>query len=84
MRQITLTLPDALYTELEAASASVREHGFTPETWAQEAVESALATRRLPSVPVGGHGPHKRRAVEADAEPECYPVHFPEEMESLT
>jgi hypothetical protein len=83
MRQITLTLPDALYTELEAASASVREHGFTPETWAQEAVESALATRRLPGVQLGGHGPHKRRAV-ADAEPEYYPVRFPEEMESLT
>jgi hypothetical protein len=83
MRQITLTLPDALYTELEAASASVREHGFTPETWAQEAVESALATRRLPSVQLGSHGPHARRAIEEEAEPECYPVRFPEERESL-
>ncbi len=82
MRQITLTLPDALFTELEAASAGVREHGFTPETWAQEAVESALATRRLPKVPLGSHGPHARR-IEEDAEPECYPVHCPEDTEFL-
>jgi hypothetical protein len=48
VRKITLVLSDALYAELETASAGARELGFGPETWAQEAVESALATRRLP------------------------------------
>jgi hypothetical protein len=48
MRKITLVLSDALYAELETASAGARELGFGPEKWAQEVLESALATRRLP------------------------------------
>jgi hypothetical protein len=72
-------LPDALYTELEAASASVREHGFTPESWAQEAVESALATRRLPKVPLGSHG--ARLKDETEPSGENYHVLWPERTE---
>ena len=85
MRQIVIALPDTLFTELQAASAGSRECGFTPAMWAQEAVESALATRRLPSVPVGSHGAHKRRGQAApggDAEPGGYPVRFPDPMDS--
>jgi hypothetical protein len=48
MRKITLCLPDALYEELETAAAGARELGFGPERWAQEVLESELATRRLP------------------------------------
>ena len=76
MRRVTIKLPDILYNELRAISDCTREHGYTPELWAQEAVESALATRRLPNVPVGSHGPHTRRVIE-DTEPEGYPVCFP-------
>lgn len=50
MRHITITLPDSLYAELEVASAGVRDLTFSPAIWAAEAVESALATRRLPQV----------------------------------
>jgi hypothetical protein len=49
VRQITITLPDELYVELQTVSSEcTKEMGFGPETWAQEAVESALASRRLP------------------------------------
>jgi hypothetical protein len=69
VRQITITLSDELYTELESASTNVREHGFGPETWAQEAVESALADRRLPRVKPAAYGAR----IQA-TEPEDYPV----------
>jgi hypothetical protein len=49
MREITIKLPDELYTELQTVSSEcTKEMGFGPEQWAGEAVESALATRRLP------------------------------------
>lgn len=77
MRAVTIVLPDALYAELETASSKARELGFGPQAWAQEAVESALASRRLPSVAVGRCGARVFTAVE-DPEPEAYRVHFPE------
>lgn len=46
--QITITLNDELYRELQRVSADVREMGYSPERWASELVESELATRRLP------------------------------------
>jgi hypothetical protein len=48
MRALTIHLNEELYAELEEASAPHREMTFGPAEWAQEAVESALATRRLP------------------------------------
>ena len=81
MRQVILNLPDALYLELEVVSAAVREHGYGPASWAQEAVESVLATRRLPGVTAGRCGPRitaPEVAEVEDAELEGYPVHWPE------
>jgi hypothetical protein len=81
MRRLTIVLPDALYEELESVAAG-HEMTFGPETWAQEAVESALATRRLPNVAPAKHGPQRRREFEVeDLEPEPYPVHFPHRAE---
>ena len=48
MVQITIFLPDEMHAELKAVSAEINEMGFGPDKWAQECIESALATRRLP------------------------------------
>jgi hypothetical protein len=48
MKALTIHLQDELYAELVEVSAPHREMTFGPEQWAQEAVESALAVRRLP------------------------------------
>ena len=50
MQCVTIPLSDELYMELQRVSEDVLEHGYTPQMWAKEAVESALATRRLPRV----------------------------------
>jgi hypothetical protein len=49
-RQVIVTLSDALYAELESVSEDVLELCYSPERWATEALEAALATRRLPRV----------------------------------
>jgi len=55
-RRITVTLCDALYLELlEAArECSDGESVLTPEMFAQQSVESVLASRRLKRI-----GPHE-------------------------
>ena len=50
MQQVTIKLSDALYRELQSVSEDVREQCLSPERWAAEALEAALATRRLPRV----------------------------------
>ena len=75
--QIVLDLPDALSRELQAVA---HESRITPGTWAQEAVESALASRRLPYVEPAKCAPHHKGAVGVrDVESECmaepYKVH---------
>ena len=47
MRRITVTLSDEQYKELQSLAAGVREMTFKPEHWAAEAIEAALASRRL-------------------------------------
>jgi hypothetical protein len=49
-----LELPDALYAELIEAT---RECKCTPRQFAIESLESVLASRRLPKVEAGAHGP---------------------------
>jgi hypothetical protein len=69
MRAVTINLPDALFAELETASSNVHEFGFTPERFAQEAVESALASRRLPRVrlPITADAALARSPIEAES-----------------
>ena len=50
MRHITITLNDTMYAELETVAAGTPDLTFSPATWAQEAVEAALASRRLPAI----------------------------------
>jgi hypothetical protein len=50
MKKLTIELPDGLYAELVTASAEAHEPGFRAKHWAQECVQSALASRRLPRV----------------------------------
>ena len=48
--QVTITLNDELYRELQSASQAMLEMGYTPARFATEIVESDLASRRLPKV----------------------------------
>jgi len=48
MQCVTIPLSDELYRELQRVSEDVLEMCYSPERWAQEALEAALATRRLP------------------------------------
>ena len=48
--KVIITLPDKLYAELQSVAEDVNEHGFTPLRGATEALEAALASRRLPRV----------------------------------
>ncbi len=47
MKRIEISLDGPMFQELQAAS---RENGLSPHSWACEAIESVLATRRLPRV----------------------------------
>ena len=75
MPRLIISLSDELFRELQAASSAAHEMLCTPETWAQEAVESAIASRRLPNVERARYGARPGGcAMEADYEPEEYPV----------
>ena len=52
MPNLVIKLNPELFSELEIASRHVCEMGFGPERWATEAIEAALASRRLPRVAV--------------------------------
>jgi hypothetical protein len=82
LRKIIIALPEELFSELEAASAEHREMGFGPGQWAEEAVASALASRRLPNVhpspQCGRHNHGGASGRELVTEPEGYRVRWPE------
>jgi hypothetical protein len=72
MPRIVIELTDGQYGELRRATARAGEPGFTPKDWAREAVESALASHRLPRVTLGRGGARVRiRAAEPEPEPEA-------------
>lgn len=52
--KFSLKLPTAMNLELLRAC---RESNCTPKQFAAEVIESALASRRLPNVAIGTHGP---------------------------
>jgi hypothetical protein len=56
---VTITLSDELYAELASVSEDVLEQCYSPEKWAREALESAIATRRLPRVRWTGEAGHE-------------------------
>jgi hypothetical protein len=64
MRKIEIRLDDALYEELTTAS---EEQGLTPWGFAGEAVESCLASRRLPRVKASTSTPRLTGTVEKAA-----------------
>ena len=65
---LELELPDALQDELQKAA---KTSGITAPAWAALAIEAELATRRLPRVALGAHGP---RIGGREIEPEGYAV----------
>jgi hypothetical protein len=69
---VMLNLPDALLTELDAAS---RERGCnSPAAFVVELVHSELAARRLPFVAVGRCGARVHGSTRACDEPEEEPI----------
>lgn len=62
---LDLDLPSSLHGELIEAAKEVR---CSPEVFCGECVESVLASRRLPRVAIGKHGPRvgARSAAEGD------------------
>jgi hypothetical protein len=79
MRRITISLPDALFAELQSAANATEVRGYGPAHWAGDLVASELASRRLPSVSMGSHGP---RIMATETEPDGHRVVCPE-MESV-
>jgi len=74
MPQIRIALTDGQYAELKRATARAGEPGFSPTDWAREAVESALASHRLPRVTLGRGGARVARIRAAEPEPEREPA----------
>jgi hypothetical protein len=68
---LDLELPAALHGELIEAAKEAR---CNPEVFAGECVESVLATRRLPRVQPGAHGPRIATREIEEVEPLAYSV----------
>jgi hypothetical protein len=62
----SVSLPDVLAQELLEAA---RECRCSPKIFAAQSVESVLASRRLPKVTPGVHGPRIWTAEVGEAEP---------------
>lgn len=70
----TLTLTEELWRDL---IADCTECSCSPKQWASEAVEAAIASRRLPKVPEAAYGAQMcgtRRAGHEDEDEEFHPI----------
>lgn len=74
--QITITLPRELGRELKAAAAAcaLGDERISPALFAQEAVESVLASRRLPKIAPGKYGARVIGAEKPEDPPEPYHI----------
>jgi hypothetical protein len=79
--KVVINLPTELGRELKAAAAACAfgDERLSPALWAKEAVESVLASRRLPRVAEGRCGARITPPVE-DNGPEPYRVWLPEDL----
>ena len=64
----SLTLSDELYADL---IADCQECSCSPKQWASEAVESVIASRRLPKVNAAPQGARFGRALQDEREIEA-------------
>jgi hypothetical protein len=80
--RITITLPRELGRELKAAAAACAfgDERLSPALWAQEAVESVLASRRLPKIAPGRYGARVIGAEKPEESPEPYRLCLPEDL----
>lgn len=79
--KVVINLPTELGRELKAAAAAcaLGDEKISPALFAQEAVESVLASRRLPRIAPGRCGARLTPPAE-DNGPEPYRVWLPEDL----
>jgi hypothetical protein len=83
MRKVSISLPNELYAELQAAAESMQEPGYGPVNFATDVLASELASRRLPKVTQGRYGARVIEAKPAEhTEPVPYRLLVPETMVS--
>ncbi len=81
MPSIKIQLSPGLFAELKSAAVASSDGaiGYRPEMWAQEAVESMLASRRLQRMPFTPNGYGARPGgLEREPEPVTFHVANPD------
>jgi hypothetical protein len=80
--KVVINLPTELGRELKAAAAACAfgDERLSPALWAQEAVESVLASRRLPKIAPGRYGARVIGAEKPEESPEPYRLCLPEDL----
>ena len=75
MRAVRVLLPCNVYKELRQVSAAINEKGYGPAAYIADVVAADVATRRLPVVAPGSHGP--RMNSKTKPEQQTYRVTLP-------
>jgi len=80
--RVVINLPHELGLELRAAAAAcaLGDEKISAALWAQEAVESVLASRRLPRIAPGRYGARVNGVEKPEEPPEPYRVCLPEDL----